>query len=630
VETRTVRFKEPTREDEDRELDELMDKLHGLSIRERTYAVLYARCVHRFPDVAQSLTKPEMCQSYAFQNTNPSPPTNILHQPWSDRSAPAHPAATSNPTYLQSRCMFCSQTNHRIKDCPIAQDYIRTGRAVVINNRIHLHNGQPIPLTSVGRNLQEKIDAWLAGSSAAVPPHPSDPAYLRDNPPHATHCFEIISNSSYGLPVQEAHIVEVLPSEEEGSDNEDADLFEVFATERKKRNTKVTQLPEFAQEAEEVITPAAASTSTNQSPPAIIPEATPPSNDKPSQNTSPASAPAPPFANDTLPSSTSRAVPQYRYLSHAEDQQLMTELFRWLLDGKLALITPAHILAASPGIRKELIDRLKTRRVDAGSYEAPSLPNAVPPFSVLELATPRMAEYSLPLREIDVLINGTVPEAGILDQGSQIIVIRWDLAQEAGVQFNPAFQLEMESANGLASKTLGCAENLSMQIGDVEFEVHAHIVERAPFRLLLGRPFHHHLLCRLEDHPDGRVDVSVRDPSDPSRSVTIPSRARKAQVGFVSTLAISSPLPSFTGLKPHHTLGYQFLDTSTPEQVLAYKKVARKVRPVSASLPEDYRIIRQIPVDPLLSLPTLPTHPPDFTPGVRLTQERLDDLDLNR
>jgi hypothetical protein len=43
----------------------------------------------------------------------------------------------------------------------------------------------------------------------------------------------------------------------------------------------------------------------------------------------------------------------------------------------------------------------------------------------------------------------------------------------------------MEGANGLSSKTMGCAKNLTMQIGNVSFEVHAHIVERAPFRLLL-------------------------------------------------------------------------------------------------------------------------------------------------
>jgi len=28
-------------------------------------------------------------------------------------------------------------------------------------------------------------------------------------------------------------------------------------------------------------------------------------------------------------------------------------------------------------------------------------------------------------------------------------------------------------------------------------------------------------------------------------------------------------------------------------------------------------------------MPTLPTHPPDFVPGVRFTQERADNLDLD-
>jgi hypothetical protein len=62
---------------------------------------------------------------------------------------------------------------------------------------------------------------------------------------------------------------------------------------------------------------------------------------------------------------------------------------------------------------------------------------------------------------------------------------------------------------------------------------------------------------------------------------------------------------------------------------LAYKKVANKVRPVAATLPEDFHNIRHIPEDPLLMLLALPTHPPDFTPGERLTQEHLDALSLN-
>jgi hypothetical protein len=316
------------------------------------------------------------------------------------------------------------------------QEYIQSKKAMIVGNCMHLPNGQPIPFNSVGRNLKEKIDAWLAGSVAAVPPHPSDPAFNHDPPPHGTHCFEIVTKESYGQPVQEAHVVEVPTVEAENEldneDDEDTDLFEVFAAEHRKRNTKVIQLPELAQaeEPEELITPAAAAAPSNsipasKPPPIITPLKTAAlSKNVPSLSTPLNSDPTPPtFANDPLPSSTSRVMPQYRYLSNAEDQQLTAKLFKWLLDGKLSLITPAHVLAASPGIRKELIDRLKTHRVDAGIYDIPSLPKPIPPSSVLELSTPRSAEYSLPLCEIDVLVNGTVPEAGILDQGSQIIVI---------------------------------------------------------------------------------------------------------------------------------------------------------------------------------------------------------------
>jgi hypothetical protein len=48
-----------------------------------------------------------------------------------------------------------------------------------------------------------------------------------------------------------------------------------------------------------------------------------------------------------------------------------------------------------------------------------------------------------------------------------------------------------------------------------------------------------------------------------------------------------------------------------------------------ATLPEEYHTMCCIPEDPLLSLPLLPTHPPEFTPGEHLTQECLDNLKLN-
>ena len=58
--------------------------------------------------------------------------------------------------------------------------------------------------------------------------------------------------------------------------------------------------------------------------------------------------------------------------------------------------------------------------------------------------------------------------------------------------------------------------------------------------------------------------------------------------------------------------------------------MAKKVQPVSISLLEDFHTVCYIPVDPLLSLPPLPSCPSNFVSGTWLTQEHLDNLQLNR
>jgi hypothetical protein len=55
---------------------------------------------------------------------------------------------------------------------------------------------------------------------------------------------------------------------------------------------------------------------------------------------------------------------------------------------------------------------------------------------------------------------------------------------------------------------------------------------------------------------------------------------------------------------------------------LAYKKVANRIKPVATTLPEEFRIVRRIPSDPLKDLPELPMKLPEFTPGIRYTLKR--------
>ncbi|KAJ8462647.1 hypothetical protein ONZ51_g10761 [Trametes cubensis] len=61
----------------------------------------------------------------------------------------------------------------------------------------------------------------------------------------------------------------------------------------------------------------------------------------------------------------------------------------------------------------------------------------------------------------------------------------------------------------------------------------------------------------------------------------------------------------------------------------AYKPVDRRVKPVPGVFPEDARVVRQFPEDPLASLQPLTPHPPDFVPTMKLTRERMEGLKIN-
>lgn len=59
-----------------------------------------------------------------------------------------------------------------------------------------------------------------------------------------------------------------------------------------------------------------------------------------------------------------------------------------------------------------------------------------------------------------------------------------------------------------------------------------------------------------------------------------------------------------------------------------YKSAAKGVKPVSTALPEEFRITRHFPEDPLLTLPEVPTHPPEFIPTTKFTRERYEALSI--
>ena len=75
--------------------------------------------------------------------------------------------------------------------------------------------------------------------------------------------------------------------------------------------------------------------------------------------------------------------------------------------------------------------------------------------------------------------------------------------------------------------------------------------------------------------------------------------------------------------------GAQDLDFEAARAYTAYKKVDRKVKPVSGTFPQDALVKRTFPHEPLEGLKILPKNPPDFVPTKHITEERYKQININ-
>ena len=80
---------------------------------------------------------------------------------------------------------------------------------------------------------------------------------------------------------------------------------------------------------------------------------------------------------------------------------------------------------------------------------------------------------------------------------------------------------------------------------------------------------------------------------------------------------------------PHMHPSTPSTDPDKIAQVFKYKPVAKKIKPLAATLPEEFRTTRNIIGDPLKDMPSLSHRPPDFEPTGRYMIEARDIVDAN-
>ena len=122
------------------------------------------------------------------------------------------------------------------------------------------------------------------------------------------------------------------------------------------------------------------------------------------------------------------------------------------------------------------MEHCKTQRIPVMASPALS-PSAL----VSALMRPVHIEHMNPLRELKVVVNGIKEEFGLLDGGSEIVIMREDLWKEVKVPVNMKRKMRMEAANGLTSELPGCAEMLEIDVDGLKTWAHAFIVPSAPY-----------------------------------------------------------------------------------------------------------------------------------------------------
>jgi hypothetical protein len=95
-----------------------------------------------------------------------------------------------------------------------------------------------------------------------------------------------------------------------------------------------------------------------------------------------------------------------------------------------------------------------------------------------------------------------------------IVSMSKDAAIECGLTWDPTIRINMESASNHIEKTLGLAKNVRFSVAGVTAFLQVHVLEKPPYRILLGRPFENCTSCVTRTKIDGSSELELTDPNN--------------------------------------------------------------------------------------------------------------------
>jgi hypothetical protein len=378
-------------------------------------------------------------------------------------------------------CVFCGELGHFINGCPLALEYIKSGKCIWnVEGKMCLPSGRFLPRSIVGKHLAERFDKYYE-------------MYQSQNvQPTTTAVFEA------GPTIQYAHIT----GQEDVTDNEEPDedtlagMVRIFAS-------------EVANKIDKGKKKAGPAKATNQSgsklPPPPVVVITPP-----------------PVTRPSKPEKVERSDVQYHYQAPVESPATIQQVFERTLDIPLR-VTQRELLVISGDIRKKMKDIVTARHVPVTSnpVQDAMYTNAIPSDDS-DLV---VAVDAAPLRTVEGILDGRITTECLLDQGSSIVAMRRDVWEKLGVPLHSERVLHMESSHGTIAPTLGQIKNFPIQIGPCTFRVQMQVADKLPCEVLIGRPFFMLTGSQTIDHPHGAQDLILNDPNTGER-IIVPTKER--------------------------------------------------------------------------------------------------------
>jgi len=480
---------------EDRDIDALVSTMHASARTSLEYHKAYTRLAITSPKAAEPFLKP----------LNP-------HDVRTNQNAGSTASAmrSTSPTPFLN-CMFCDIVGCKIRSCPVAADYKKKGWVKEDGNppRFVFPDGSPIVRGPVG-GIRKVVDDAMAGKT-------------RDVPPHMSRASSGAMLVEYGEEAMMFSLERLDMSEVE--DVGGSGMVDVREMQAEEVNDGVmcVGLGEVALGA---LAATRAPAKTND------------------QATKPSSSNADSTQN-SVPAST-----QYHFSCDAEKVSINEKVFQDVLKGRNNMPLE-ELLSISPDIRRRLGEYQRVRKVegprvgagmrDARGGHAYTVGDAAEVFEQdwgadegdgggcgcdrnQSQAVERTIPFSCALREVDVKLNGKVLCTGVLDTGSQLMLVREDVWKLMGASLDTSRRTKMHNADNQASYALGVADSVQVDIGGSIVYLHFSVVRDAPFQVLIGLPWMKQIQCRTI-HSGDMVTLNWKDP-DTGRAVSLPTSPR--------------------------------------------------------------------------------------------------------